>query len=222
MDPRPKRTGADRVSRGINTFDTRQDITMLEGDHGSFRPDARASHGGNPAGSVSSDAAVSALARRVTRSVAAASAASVVALCATLAAMGPAWAAAPVTAGSFRDGLWELTIRAEVAGAPSRPPISLKKCVSAKEIQDLQARVSRPPQSESCKVFDQRTQGGTTRWKMACTGRMTIAGEGSLTSSGDSYALQWTMVVTGEDNKAMQVTNALTGRRLGDCVPATP
>ena len=133
-----------------------------------------------------------------------------------------AGAAAPSGMGSFRDGLWEMTVRAEVPGAKPMPPIVVKKCISAKEIQDLQAKASRPPGSEQCKVFGQRTQGSTTSWRMECTGRMKIVGEGSVTSSGDSYAMQSSMVMTGADGKAMQVRNELSGKRLGDCKPGTP
>ncbi len=149
------------------------------------------------------------------------------ALLATLGAMAAmaaavAGAAAPPGMGNFRDGLWEMTIRAEVPGTKPMPPISLKKCISAKEIQDLQAKASRPPGSDQCKVFDQRTQGSTTSWKMECTGRMKIVGDGSVTSSGDSYAMQSTMVMTTAEGKAMQVRNELTGKRLGDCKPGSP
>ncbi len=133
-----------------------------------------------------------------------------------------AGAAAPAGMGNFRDGLWEMTIRAEVPGTKPMPPVSLKKCISAKEIQDLQAKASRPPGSDQCKVSDQRTQGSTTSWKMECTGRVKIVGEGSVTSSGDSYTMQSSMVMTGADGKAMQVRNELTGKRLGDCKPGTP
>ena len=37
--------------------------------------------------------------------------------------------------------------------------------------------------------------------------------------SGDTYALQSSMVVTGADGKAMSVRNELNGRRIGDCRP---
>jgi hypothetical protein len=144
---------------------------------------------------------------------------------AALAALGtvvPAAAATPAIAGSFREGLWEMTIRAEVPGAKPMPPIVLKKCVTAKEIQDLQAKASRPPGSDQCKVSDQRTQGNSTTWKIECTGRMKMAGEGSVTSSGDSYAMQSTMVMTAADGKVMQVSNALTGKRIGECKPGSP
>lgn len=131
-------------------------------------------------------------------------------------------AAAPPGMGNFREGLWEMTIRAEVPGSKPLPPIVLKKCVSAKEIQDLQAKASRPPGSDQCRIFDQRTQGNSSSWKIECTGRMKMAGEGSVTSSGDSYAMQSSMVMTSAEGKSMQVKNELSGKRLGDCKPDSP
>lgn len=130
-----------------------------------------------------------------------------------------AGAAAPAITGNFREGLWEMTVRAEVPGSKPVPPLTLKKCITAKEIQELQARASQPPGSDKCRVLDQRTQGATTTWRLECTGRTKIAGDGSVTFSGDAYALQSTMVITGSDGKAMQVRNELNGRRIGDCKP---
>ena len=138
------------------------------------------------------------------------------------AAAVPVDAAVPPIAGNFREGLWEMTVRAEVPGTKPMPPIVLKKCISAQEIQDLQAKASRPPGSDQCKVLDQRTQGSTTSWKLECTGRMKIVGDGSVTLTGDSYAMQSAMVMTSTDGKSMQVKNELTGKRLGDCKPGSP
>lgn len=134
----------------------------------------------------------------------------------------PVDAAVPPIAGNFREGLWEMTVRAEVPGTKPMPPIVLKKCITAKEIQELQAKASRPPGSDQCKVLDQRTQGSTTSWKLECTGRMTIVGDGSVTLTGDSYLMQSAMVMTGADGKSMQVKNELSGKRLGDCKPGSP
>jgi hypothetical protein len=134
----------------------------------------------------------------------------------------PVDAAVPTIAGNFREGLWEMTVRAEVPGTKPMPPIVLKKCISAQEIQDLQAKASRPPGSDQCKVLDQRTHGSTTSWKLECTGRMKIVGDGSVTLTGDSYSMQSAMVMTGADGKSMQVKNELSGKRLGDCKPGSP
>ncbi len=134
-------------------------------------------------------------------------------------ASASAGAAAPSVVGNFREGLWEMTARAEVPGTRPVPPITLKKCITAAEIQELQARASQPPGSDKCKVLDQRTQGATTSWKLECSGRTKITGEGTVTFSGDTYALQSSMVVTGSDGKVVQVRNELNGRRVGDCKP---
>lgn len=162
------------------------------------------------------------------RSVSCAARARPLAMAATLVAVlvaavaVPVDAAVPPIAGNFREGLWEMTVRAEVPGTKPMPPIVLKKCISAKEIQDLQAKASRPPGSDQCKVLDQRTQGSTTSWKLECTGRMKIVGDGLVTMTGDSYTMQSTMVMTGADGKTMQVRNELSGKRLGDCKPGSP
>jgi hypothetical protein len=169
--------------------------------------------------SCAARAASEAVAARATRSRA--MAATLVAGLVAAAAL-PVDAAVPPIAGNFREGLWEMTVRAEVPGTKPMPPIVLKKCISAQEIQDLQAKASRPPGSDQCKVLDQRTQGSTTSWKLECTGRMKIIGDGSVTLTGDSYSMQSAMVMTGADGKSMQVKNELSGKRLGDCKPGSP
>jgi hypothetical protein len=140
---------------------------------------------------------------------------------AVVAALVPAiaCAAAQPLAGSFREGLWEMTIRTDVAGMKPMPPVVLKRCITTKEIQDLQAKASKPPGSEQCRVLDQKTQGNTSTWRIECTGKMAMKGDGSVTATGDTYAMQSTMVMTTPEGKAMEIRSSMSGKRLGDCKP---
>ncbi|MBC7781293.1 MAG: DUF3617 family protein [Proteobacteria bacterium] len=130
---------------------------------------------------------------------------------------GPLYAASAPIAGSFRDGLWEMTIRTDVPGVQSMPPMNLKRCISAKEIQDLQAKASQPPGSEQCKVLEQKASGNTTSWKIECTGKTKIKGEGSVTASGDTYSMQSVIAMVTPEGKAMEIKSNMSGKRLGDC-----
>lgn len=122
-------------------------------------------------------------------------------------------------AGSFRDGLWEMTIRTDVPGIQSMPPMVLKRCISAKEIQDLQTKATRPPGSEQCRVLDQQTRGNTTSWKIECTGKQKMSGEGSVTASGDTYSMQSVVVMTTPEGKTLRIASEMNGKRLGECKP---
>jgi len=121
--------------------------------------------------------------------------------------------------GSFREGLWEMTIRTDVPGIKSMPPMVLKRCISAKEIQDLQTKVTRPPGSEQCRVLDQQTRGNTTSWKIECTGKQKMSGEGSMTAAGDTYSMQSVVVMSMPEGKTMRIASEMNGKRLGECQP---
>jgi len=128
-----------------------------------------------------------------------------------------AGAHAQTIAGSFRDGLWEMTIKTDVPGVQSMPPMVLKRCITAKEIQDLQAKASQPPGSEQCKVLDQKTSGNTTAWKIECTGKIKMKGEGSRTANGDTYSMQSAITMVTPEGKAMDIKSSMSGKRISDC-----
>jgi len=135
------------------------------------------------------------------------------------ATLAPAVAAVPPTAGSFRDGLWEMTIRTDVPGVKSMPPMVLKRCISAKEIQDLQAKATKPPGSDQCKVLEQTSTGATLSWKLECTGKVNMKGQGAVTATGDTYSMTSTMVMTSPEGKPIEIKSSMTGKRLGNCTP---
>jgi hypothetical protein len=135
------------------------------------------------------------------------------------AATGAAVVADAQPALQFREGLWEITMRNDIAGQKPIPPISMKRCVTSKEIADLQAKASKPPGGENCKVQEAKSGGGSSTWRVECTGKMTMKGEGTVTSTGDTYSMQSRMTMTTPEGKSMEITSSMTGKRLGECKP---
>jgi hypothetical protein len=69
-----------------------------------------------------------------------------------------------------------------------------------------------PSQDKSCKASDYKVEGNKVTWKMTCSGRDKMTGDGEMVFSGDSY--------TGKMNMTMaqgSMSMKYTGKRIGDC-----
>jgi len=129
------------------------------------------------------------------------------------------FAATQPTATNFRDGIWEMTLKSDVPGVQSMPPMVLKRCITAKEMQDLQAKATQPPGADQCKVLEQKTSGATTTWKIECTGKTKIKGAGTVTVGSDTYSMQSQVSMVLPEGKTMDIKSSMTGKRLGECKP---
>lgn len=125
----------------------------------------------------------------------------------------------PVTAqeNPMRPGLWEATAQMQMPGMPQMPPMTNTRCMTAEELKDPSAALSKTPggAENNCKVSDQKITRDTIAWKMACTGAMAMTGEGTMTFKGDTYSGTITMTMSGNTKGTMSITS--TGKRLGDC-----
>jgi hypothetical protein len=61
-------------------------------------------------------------------------------------------------------------------------------------------------------VSDYKVTDNKVTWKMACTGREAMTGEGEMTFAGDSYTGLMKMMMP-QGSMAM----TMSGKRLGDC-----
>lgn len=133
---------------------------------------------------------------------------------ACLALAAHAHAAAP----NMREGLWEITMKVEMAGMPQQmPPQTLQHCVTKQDLENPQKMAMGPGSKDSkCEVTDHRMQGNTATWKMACRGEHPMTGSGIVTYSGTSYSGTNRMTMQ-QGGKTMDVTMSYTGRHLGPC-----
>lgn len=92
--------------------------------------------------------------------------------------------AAPAAAAE-RGTWWEMTSEMEMVGMPfAMPPTTVKVCQPDGDWQ-------KPPQDKqegNCQVKDLKRSGETMRWKMVCTGKEAMEGDGELTRSGDTFS----------------------------------
>lgn len=119
-------------------------------------------------------------------------------------------AAAPVLAQSGPDELWNMSMRMEMAGMPAQA-INQQVCMQKGETQP-----EKMSQDKNCKVTDQRKVGNTYTWKIVCTGRDAMTGEGRMTRSGN--AMDGRMRMQGKSGgEAMDMTIVYNGKLAGGC-----
>ena len=121
-----------------------------------------------------------------------------------------AWAQG-VHAQSAGD-LYEVTVKMEIAGMPMQMPATTHRNCVKKGGSDADL----VPHQDNCKVTDARRTGNRLTFAIACTGRDAMNGTGDFTFAGDGYAGQIRMVGKME-NQDMQMTQTITGRRVGAC-----
>lgn len=135
---------------------------------------------------------------------------------------GAAWLSLTVCAHAatpnMREGLWEITMKMEMAGMPQgMPPQTLQHCVTKQDLDNPQKMAIGPEAKDSkCEVTDHRMQGNTATWKMACRGAQPMTGSGTVTYSGTSYTGSNRMTVQ-QGGKTMDMTMNYSGRYLGPC-----
>ena len=124
----------------------------------------------------------------------------------------PAHAAAP----NMKDGLWEITMKMEMAGMPhAMPPQVMQRCITKKDLEDpAKAMPGNSPADGRCKMTDHKMQGNTATWNVACEDG--TAGSGTATYSSTSYTSTNT-IRSKHGGAAQTMTLHNSGRHLGDC-----
>src|SRR5690348_5611509 len=97
----------------------------------------------------------------------------------------PAYGAAP----NMKEGLWEITTKAEMPGMPAgMKPQVVQQCITKKDLEDPRRTTpGNNPKDDRCQVTDYKMQGNTASWNMACKGEGAMTGSGTVTYSGNSY-----------------------------------
>lgn len=115
-------------------------------------------------------------------------------------------------AGSGPDELWDITTKMEMSGMPMAIPGQTHQVCLRK---DRKAEDAIPKQSD-CRVYDVRTSGNTVSYRMECTGKNPMTGEGEVTSTPSSYSGRMKMRST-KKGEEMDFTQTFSGKRAGAC-----
>jgi len=118
---------------------------------------------------------------------------------------------------NMQAGMWEITIKMDMAGAPfPMPPMTVKQCVTKDDLKD--GRKTLPSSSDKkndCEVADYKAAGNKVSWKMLC--KNGSSGIGEMLYQGTSYS--GTMTMTQKNNKGgtSKMVQHYNGKRIGEC-----
>ena len=121
--------------------------------------------------------------------------------------------AGPVGAGlNINPGLWEFTTETQMQGAGNMqvPSETHTQCITPDNLVPMSQSAS-----QECQVSDVVENGDTISWKIVCGGQGgKMEGIGKVTYHGNTMQGSMAMTISGTN---MQVTNHITGRRIGNC-----
>ena len=113
---------------------------------------------------------------------------------------------------SFQAGMWEITTKTIMKGAPMQmPPMTHKQCLTQEDF------VPSNKTNKSCVIKDEKISGDKVTWTSECkTQGMTSTGSGEVIYNKDTMKgnVQMTSVVNGKEMKLMM---EMSGKRVGDC-----
>lgn len=125
--------------------------------------------------------------------------------------------AAFAAAAEMQPGLWEITMKVDMAGMPqgAMQPQVMRHCYTKKDLEDGKRTI---PQSDdkNCQLKDYKLQGNTATWTMECKGENAMTATGTMTMGSTSYSgtMKSKMKHNGE---TMEMNQSWSGKRVGDC-----
>lgn len=134
-----------------------------------------------------------------------------------LAALLSIAAARTAAAEGPQPGLWKVTTKTQVPGAPARES-SHTSCVTAEMAKNPGSDFTRAETSPrpDCKRTQQYA-GSKLTWKIECTGQNAMTGEGSLTFDGPQHYSGSFQVSVSAAGRQMSFATTLEGQRVGEC-----
>lgn len=104
------------------------------------------------------------------------------------------------------DELWEITAQMKMGGM-AMPAMPSKVC-KKKGAENV------PPAEKDCRNYDVKTVGARTTWKVECTGKEKMTGEGEITMGKGSYKGRLKLKMEGDDEA---ILTEYSGRLVGTC-----
>jgi hypothetical protein len=105
------------------------------------------------------------------------------------------------------DELWEITAKMTMDGMamPAMPHTVCKK--KGNHV---------PPAEKDCRIYDVKTAGNRTTWRVDCTGQDPMSGSGEMTMGNGSYRGTLKLKGKAPNDDATMVTE-YSGRLVGKC-----
>lgn len=119
-----------------------------------------------------------------------------------------------LSAAEMREGLWEISVEAELGGQPvSETPMVVRQCMNQQGARDMMAKLGG---EGACKISDLEQSGSHARWNLSCSGQTDVSGtaEADFGSEEFSGRMDLTVVMNGQ---SVPITQRLKARRVGEC-----
>lgn len=118
------------------------------------------------------------------------------------------------------DELWEITTRMEMAGMPMAMPGQTNTFCKPKG--QVQSDPLPSDKNNDCQMVDMQQSGNTSRFKMRCSGKQPMTGEGEVTYTGsDRYTGKMHIVGKMEGassaDESVDMTQTFSGKKVGTC-----
>ena len=116
---------------------------------------------------------------------------------------------------NIHEGNWEITSTMEMEGMPAGGAVPMKyaQCLTSKD-----AVPKNPETVKGCTITSMKAEGNTVTWVMRCNEQgATIDGSGTVTYSSDTMQGTIKMTLNDPEGGKMQMTQRLSGKRIGDC-----
>ena len=126
------------------------------------------------------------------------------------------WAPFPAIGADtdIREGLWEVSVQAEVGGQPiSATPMVVRQCVSNQSVQELMGQMGG---AGACQISDFQRTGNRAQWKLACTGTMDVSGTGETEIADDQFSGKLDLVIK-MGGESMPMAQTFKAHRVGAC-----
>jgi hypothetical protein len=114
----------------------------------------------------------------------------------------------------IREGLWEVSLEAEMGGQPmTAAPMVVRQCISNQSIQALMAQIGG---AGACQISDFQQSGNRARWNLSCSGEPQVSGTGETEIAADQFIGRMNLVVTMSGQSLPLVQN-FRAQRVGQC-----
>ncbi len=125
----------------------------------------------------------------------------------------------------LKPGLWEYKMTMEMAGMPNMPgmpgmggaPMTFTRCLTEEDTKKPGRAFDDAKGQSKCEREEFKNEGNKISFKVRCGGDHPGTGRGEFTLAEDHFEGTMQMTSTGGSMGNMEMTQKMTGKRLGDC-----
>jgi hypothetical protein len=116
---------------------------------------------------------------------------------------------------TVKEGLWEISIRADIQGQPlSAAPMVVRQCITQTTATDLMNQLTAG--GGSCEVSNFSQAGPTASWNLRCSGQIEVNGTAQVTMQSDGFSGNMNMLV-GMGGQTVPLNQSFEARWVGTC-----